>query len=105
MDLDEFNGVGVYKQCSILTLKCKSDLFKYFFPLGGLSYYTPILIFTFSSFWGLQLESIHVMVQWLWSEDPSAQIEATTQFRKLLSIGTDGIVVLEIFWDTLMNPF
>ncbi|KAL6966385.1 Importin subunit alpha-4 [Sarracenia purpurea var. burkii] len=26
------------------------------------------------------------MVQGVWSEDPAAQIEATTQFRKLLSI-------------------
>ncbi|PSS28914.1 Importin subunit alpha-4 like [Actinidia chinensis var. chinensis] len=33
-----------------------------------------------------RLESIPVMVQGVWSEDPSAQIEATTQFRKLLSI-------------------
>jgi hypothetical protein len=27
------------------------------------------------------------MVQGAWSEDPAAQLEATTQFRKLLSIG------------------
>ncbi|PSS18969.1 Importin subunit alpha-4 like [Actinidia chinensis var. chinensis] len=33
-----------------------------------------------------RLESIPVMVQGVWSEDPEAQIEATTQFRKLLSI-------------------
>ncbi|KAK4339753.1 hypothetical protein RND71_041215 [Anisodus tanguticus] len=32
------------------------------------------------------LESIPVMVQGVWSEDPAAQIEATTHFRKLLSI-------------------
>ncbi|KAF5944253.1 hypothetical protein HYC85_018330 [Camellia sinensis] len=32
------------------------------------------------------LESIPLMVQGVWSEDPAAQIEATTQFRKLLSI-------------------
>nr|GMD05757.1 importin subunit alpha-4 [Ipomoea batatas] len=33
-----------------------------------------------------RLECIPLMVQGVWSEDPSAQIEATTQFRKLLSI-------------------
>ncbi|PSS28876.1 Importin subunit alpha-4 like [Actinidia chinensis var. chinensis] len=33
-----------------------------------------------------RLESIPSMVQGVWSEDPAAQIEATTQFRKLLSI-------------------
>lgn len=27
------------------------------------------------------------MVQGVWSNDPSAQVDATTQFRKLLSIG------------------
>lgn len=33
-----------------------------------------------------RLESIPLMVQGVWSEDPAAQVEATTQFRKLLSI-------------------
>ncbi|XP_047340736.1 importin subunit alpha-4-like [Impatiens glandulifera] len=33
-----------------------------------------------------RLESIPLMVQGVWSEDPATQIEATTQFRKLLSI-------------------
>ncbi|KAG5525478.1 hypothetical protein RHGRI_031955 [Rhododendron griersonianum] len=33
-----------------------------------------------------RLESIPLMVQGVWSEDPVAQVEATTQFRKLLSI-------------------
>ncbi|XAR49250.1 hypothetical protein NMG60_11032377 [Bertholletia excelsa] len=33
-----------------------------------------------------RLESIPLMVQGVWSEDPAAQLEATTQFRKLLSI-------------------
>uniref|UniRef100_A0A5B6Z4Y8 Importin subunit alpha n=1 Tax=Davidia involucrata TaxID=16924 RepID=A0A5B6Z4Y8_DAVIN len=33
-----------------------------------------------------RLESIPLMVQGVWSEDPGSQIEATTQFRKLLSI-------------------
>ncbi|GKV01421.1 hypothetical protein SLEP1_g13975 [Rubroshorea leprosula] len=33
-----------------------------------------------------RLESIPLMVQGVWSEDPALQLEATTQFRKLLSI-------------------
>ncbi|KAL4636669.1 hypothetical protein ACB098_03G019000 [Castanea mollissima] len=33
-----------------------------------------------------RLESIPVMVQGVWSDDPTAQLESTTQFRKLLSI-------------------
>ncbi|KAF9669840.1 hypothetical protein SADUNF_Sadunf13G0006300 [Salix dunnii] len=33
-----------------------------------------------------KLESLPVMVQGVWSDDPSLQLEATTQFRKLLSI-------------------
>ncbi|KAJ0078925.1 hypothetical protein Patl1_22444 [Pistacia atlantica] len=33
-----------------------------------------------------KLESIPLMVQGVWSDDPSSQLEATTQFRKLLSI-------------------
>ncbi|KAL8170780.1 hypothetical protein V2J09_022584 [Rumex salicifolius] len=33
-----------------------------------------------------RLETIPSMVQGVWSEDPNAQLEATTQFRKLLSI-------------------
>ncbi|XP_019169405.1 PREDICTED: importin subunit alpha-4-like isoform X2 [Ipomoea nil] len=33
-----------------------------------------------------RLECIPLMVQGVWSEDPAVQIEATTQFRKLLSI-------------------
>ncbi|MBA0634000.1 hypothetical protein Godav_029747 [Gossypium davidsonii] len=33
-----------------------------------------------------RLESIPLMVQGVWSEDPASQLEATTQFRKLLSI-------------------
>ena len=35
----------------------------------------------------LQLESLPAMVQGVWSEDPNTQLEATMQFRKLLSIG------------------
>ncbi|CAI5513530.1 unnamed protein product [Closterium sp. Naga37s-1] len=33
-----------------------------------------------------KLESLPAMVQGVWSEDPQTQVEATTQFRKLLSI-------------------
>ncbi|GMI88870.1 importin alpha isoform 4 [Hibiscus trionum] len=33
-----------------------------------------------------RLESIPLMVQGVWSDDPASQLEATTQFRKLLSI-------------------
>ncbi|KAJ4825104.1 Importin subunit alpha-4 [Turnera subulata] len=33
-----------------------------------------------------RLESIPTMVQGVWSDDPNAQLESTTQFRKLLSI-------------------
>lgn len=34
-----------------------------------------------------QLESLPAMVQGVYSDDPQVQLEATTQFRKLLSIG------------------
>ncbi|XP_010549392.1 PREDICTED: importin subunit alpha-4 [Tarenaya hassleriana] len=33
-----------------------------------------------------RLEGVPMMVQGVWSDDPQAQLEATTQFRKLLSI-------------------
>ena len=35
----------------------------------------------------MQLDSLPMMVQGVLTEDPKAQLEATTQFRKLLSIG------------------
>jgi len=35
----------------------------------------------------VQLESLPAMVAGVWSDDNSLQLEATTQFRKLLSIG------------------
>ena len=35
----------------------------------------------------LQLESLPSMVAGVWSEDGNLQLESTTQFRKLLSIG------------------
>ncbi|KAE8711551.1 Importin subunit alpha-4 [Hibiscus syriacus] len=34
-----------------------------------------------------ELEDIPMMVQGVWSDNPASQLEATTQFRKLLSIG------------------
>ena len=37
-------------------------------------------------FW-LQLEHLPAMVAGVWSDDSNLQLEATTQFRKLLSIG------------------
>ncbi len=35
----------------------------------------------------VQLESLPSMVAGVWSTDSNLQLEATTQFRKLLSIG------------------
>ena len=35
----------------------------------------------------MQLENLPTMVQGVWSDDPKAQLENTTHFRKLLSIG------------------
>ncbi|KAL6278479.1 hypothetical protein ACE6H2_022080 [Prunus campanulata] len=42
-----------------------------------------------------RLESIPSMVQGVWSDDPALQLEATTQFRKLLSIGSGAAPILE----------
>lgn len=36
------------------------------------------------------------MVQGVWSDDPALQLEATTQFRKLLSIGLGAAPILEV---------
>ena len=38
----------------------------------------------------LQLERLPYMVQGVWSENLEQQIDATTQFRKLLSIGLNN---------------
>lgn len=35
----------------------------------------------------VQLENLPLMVTSVWTDDASRQLEATTQFRKLLSIG------------------
>lgn len=63
-------------------------------PFPNFFYYNlgPLLM-SFCVF--LQLESIPIMVQGVWSEDPAAQVEATTHFRKLLSI---GISLFCCFW-------
>lgn len=37
----------------------------------------------------MQLEHLPSMVAGVWSDDSTLQLEATTQFRKLLSIGKD----------------
>lgn len=42
----------------------------------------------------LQLESLPSMVAGVWSNDSNLQLEATTQFRKLLSIGIIRIKLL-----------
>ena len=39
------------------------------------------------AWWLAQLEQLPWMTQGVFSEDPKLQLEATTQFRKLLSIG------------------
>jgi hypothetical protein len=39
-----------------------------------------------------QLESLPAIISGVWSDDPNTQLEATHQFRKLLSIG------MEIVW-------
>lgn len=53
----------------------------------------------------LQLESLPNMVAGVCSEDNQMQLEATTQFRKLLSIGIDMMnSTLVVFWHVkLMN--
>jgi hypothetical protein len=47
----------------------------------------------------LQLENLPSMVASAWSDDNNLQLEATTQFRKLLSIGLnlDGRLLLSNF--------
>ena len=45
-----------------------------------------------------QLESLPGMVRGVWSEDPQQQLEATTQFRKLLSIGAGPACALRHGW-------
>jgi len=37
----------------------------------------------------LQLEHLPTMVAGVWSDDNNLQLESTTQFRKLLSIGSE----------------
>ena len=42
----------------------------------------------------VQLESLPLMVFGVWSTDSNLQLEATTQFRKLLSIGIFNLCIL-----------
>lgn len=42
------------------------------------------------SWYMFQLESLPGMISGVWSEDPNTQVEATYQFRKLLSIGKEA---------------
>lgn len=44
-------------------------------------------------FYMQQLESLPAMVAGVYSDDPATQLEATTQFRKLLSIGMELVVL------------
>jgi hypothetical protein len=44
-----------------------------------------------------QLESVPAMVAGVYSEDPATQLEATTQFRKLLSIGMIDFLALFVW--------
>lgn len=44
----------------------------------------------------LQLESLPGMVQGVYSEDPAVQLDATTSFRKLLSIGVCEKLALDL---------
>lgn len=39
-----------------------------------------------------------MLVQGVWSADAAAQLEATTQFRKLLSIGKGVVEITEMFF-------
>lgn len=41
----------------------------------------------------MQLESLPAMIAGIWSDDNNLQLEATTQFRKLLSIGKTSFLV------------
>lgn len=44
-----------------------------------------------------QLESLPAMVAGVYSDDRTLQLEATTQFRKLLSIGIERLIFY-LFW-------
>lgn len=48
---------------------------------------SPPSLFTHTNTQQHQLDQLPAMVAGVWSEDAAAQLEATTQFRKLLSIG------------------
>ena len=45
----------------------------------------------------VQLESLPAMVAGVWSNETNVQLEATTQFRKLLSIGKGHVLILALY--------
>jgi len=50
------------------------------------------------AWWLAQLEQLPWMTQGVFSEDPKLQLEATTQFRKLLSIGKLPAPPIPLWW-------
>lgn len=64
--------------------------------------YLLILPISFFIVYVVQLESLPTLVQGVWSDDPASQLEATTQFRKLLSIG--AMVAPGVISITIVSP-
>lgn len=50
----------------------------------------------------LQLESLPAMVAGVWSDDPTMQLEAPTQLRKLLSIG-NSLEYMYLYYHFLLS--
>lgn len=87
---DSTRGAGMQQKVSATAHRCHTVLI----PQRCAWFLTPMLL-AFAIRWHIasssccfvQLESLPTMVQGVWSEDPKSQLEATAQFRKLLSIG------------------